>query len=710
MYQVQTEFLRLREQLQQHQATPDAQAVQLRYDIFVSRLSMLATDRARRLLAGSAVSKTAMNDLAAFTQQADLYMGPDSKGALSPAASRALLDQLQALDAPIQRMLLDASHRVAEQITERQQQVSDHNRIGLGLTGFLLAMVLLFAGMALRQMRQLDQRRGRLQTLADALREARIAAESASKAKSDFLADMSHELRTPLHGLLGMLTLVRDAPQDKRAGDWMASADESANHLLRLLDDMLDLSKLEAGTLALSPRPVHLATLQREVLTLLRPAAAAKGLTLRCQMASELPEHVLFDPTRVKQILYNLLGNAVKFSDRGVIVLHCRVQDSGGSGTQKIAGPSPDMPSAAGGGPGAAQLVFDVADTGIGMDADTVARLFQRYSRARDPRARVQGGTGLGLAISRNLASLMGGDIQVRSTPGQGSVFSFSCPLVPAQAPAGATVAGHVPVRQLQVLVAEDHPVNRQYMAALLERLGHAVRLVENGLDAVKAAKSRGFDLVLMDVHMPVMDGVSATRAIRRLNPTGAGPCIVALTADVFGDTHDRCIAAGAVEVATKPLSLAALQTLLDRHFGPGVGQAHPVLPVAAVAPAAADATPPAELLDAQAALTVRELMRHGEAANLYETFFDQTLRAVLTMRRAMRDADVEAIRREAHGVKGAALHLGLQALGESADRLSSNAASLTAAELALAVQRFEELTQASKAFCQDQGLLRLPA
>ncbi|OYV01873.1 MAG: hybrid sensor histidine kinase/response regulator, partial [Burkholderiales bacterium PBB5] len=361
---------------------------------------------------------------------------------------------------------------------------------------------------------------------------------------------MSHELRTPLHGLLGMLSLLKDSPRDPSAGQWLGTADDSASHLLRLLDDILDLSKLESGTLTLSPAPVHLATLLREVQALMQPAASAKGLNLQAELDPSLPSHVRLDGTRVRQVLFNLLINAVKFSDSGVIVLRCRRH--------------------LGGGADGVRLEFDVADTGIGMDPQMVARLFRRFSRADDPRARQQGGTGLGLAISRNLARLMGGEIVVRSTPGAGSVFSFRCPLQQAE-PALAGAEQSAPLvapPTLRVLVAEDHPVNRLYMQALLDRLGHSVTLVDDGLAAVQAMRAQPFDLVLMDVHMPVMDGVAATAEIRNLPaPAGRTP-IVALTADVFADTRARCLAAGAAEVLTKPLGLPALQSLLARRFG----------------------------------------------------------------------------------------------------------------------------------------------
>ena len=685
LYQVQVEYLRLREQLRQETAQPvNAPGLQLRYDIFVSRVSLLGSDRAQRLLAAGDASKRLLRDVDSFIRRADIYLGSDTRATLSPQAANALLTDLQALDEPIHEVMLEASHRVAAQITARQQQVRQHNQIGLTLTGFLLAMVMVFAGIAMRQMRQVEERRRRLERLADQLRDARIEAEAASEAKSEFLADMSHELRTPLHGLLGMLSLVKDSPRDPQAADWIATADESAQHLLRLLDDILDLSKLESGALALAPAPVVLAVLLREVRTLLQPAASAKGLAMHATLDPALPDTVLLDATRVRQILFNLLANAIKYSDAGAIVLHGRLLAPEGQ---------------------PALLEFDVADTGIGMDNETVSRLFRRFSRAERPGARRQSGTGLGLAISRNLARLMGGEIAVRSTPGAGSVFSFRCPLQ-AAASAGPAVALNRPGgRPLQVLVVEDHPVNQLYIAALLRRLGHHARLVDNGLQALQVLQAQAngsdvlpLDLVLMDVHMPTMDGVATTQAIRALPGPAGRVCILALSADVFADTHQRCLAAGAAEVATKPLSRDGLRELLARHFGDEIGTE--TLP--AMAPEAGATV----LLDRHTLQGVRDLMGEGGLSRLYAGFFVQTEDAARRMRESMRDADLEALRRCAHGVKQTAQSLGLTALAAAATRLDSEPATLAAPQLALAVQRFEELTAATRALCRGEGLL----
>ena len=714
LQQMETEYLRLREQLRKDADLPGSTALQLRYDIFVSRVSLLDSDRARRLINHSSDDTMVMRAIDAFTERADRYLGSAPRGPLSVQAAHVMLAELEVLDEAIHQMMLEASHRVAGQVTERQQQVRDHNRIGLALTGFLVAMVVLFASTTLRQVRKQEARRHRLAQLADQLRDARIEAEAASDAKSEFLADMSHELRTPLHGLLGMLALVRDTPRDARAGDWLRTADESAQHLRRLLDDILDLSKLDSGSLTLTPVAVNLTALLHEVQALLQPAAAAKGLGLQVQIDPALGALALLDATRVRQVLFNLVANAIKYSESGVVLLDCR-----------------RLPPAAG---GPAELAFSVSDTGIGMDGDTVARLFRRYSRSDDARAWRQSGTGLGLAISRNLARLMGGEIVVRSTPEAGSVFSLRCPLHPVtEAPASMAPShpasrppGLPLARPLHVLVAEDHPVNRLYLAALLARLGHRVRLVENGLEALRAMQPQvgavalhgphtdaasdalaasepdDFDLVLMDVHMPVMDGVAATQAIRRLAGPAGQVCVVALTADVFADTQQRCMAAGVAEVLTKPLSLDTLQSLLVRRFGDAAGAA-PTAP-RPLPPPLPGASP--GLLDRATVDSVLDLMGDDQVPALYAGFFNQADDAARRMRESMRDADTDALQRSAHTVKGAALNLGLPALADAAALLSREAGTLAAAQLALAVQRFEEVTAATRALCTGEGLL----
>ena len=686
LYQVEIEYLRLREQLRRidQLAQVDGRAeLQLRYDIFLSRVDLLKTVRASRVLSNLATGQNTIRELDSFSSRADLYLGSQPRATISESAAAALLADIERLGEPIHQLLLDASHHVAAQITARRDQVRQHNEAGLLLTAFLSAMVLIFAVIALRQMRQLETRREHLETLAQELRDARALADRASAAKSAFLADMSHELRTPLHGLLGMLSLARDAPRDARAATWLETADQSARHLQRLLDDVLDLAKLESGALTLVVQPVRLESLIQDVCALMQLQAEAKGLRLDVQIEAGLPPVVRLDATRLRQVLFNLLHNAIKYSEAGTIVLHGR------SGVDREGRPV---------------LEFDVSDNGIGMDTQALSQLFQRFSRIDDPLARQQGGAGLGLSISANLARLMGGDLGVRSTPGAGSVFTFRCALEHAEplalAPVEPTPTLH---RPLQILVAEDHPVNRMFLSALLARMGHHAQAVENGQEAVAAVQKQTFDLVLMDVHMPVMDGVSASAAIRALPQATSGMRIVALTADVFADTRERCLQAGINEVVSKPISAQGLSELLQRHFkidfepaGSAAADATPALP---------SLNPDLPLIDAVARAEVCDTMGQQRSQALYTGLLDQAAHAAAGMHLAMRDADVDALRSLAHSVKGAALNLGLPGLAEAAAQISGGAQAMAAPQLALAVQRFDEMLQATRSLCAAEGL-----
>jgi CheY-like chemotaxis protein len=283
-----------------------------------------------------------------------------------------------------------------------------------------------------------------------------------------------------------------------------------------------------------------------DVQALMMPAAQAKALQLSTRVDPALPSHLRLDGTRLRQVVFNLLSNAIKFTDRGSVGLDVRAEDG--------------------------RLLVAVSDTGIGMDEATVARLFQRFSRGDETASRRHGGTGLGLEISRSLARLMGGDIDVASAPGQGSRFLLRLPLTPA--PAAAELDGGVPTpaaaaaRGLRLLVAEDNPVNREVLAAMLAHLGHEPAFAVDGHAALEAARRARFDVVLMDLHMPGLDGFAATREIRALGGANARMPIVALTADAFADTRTRCLEVGMSDFITKPVALDALAVVLARHAG----------------------------------------------------------------------------------------------------------------------------------------------
>ncbi len=692
IYQAETEYLRLREQW--HRAADervplDLPELRLRYEIWVSRVDTLHAERPRRLIRDQVGHRQTLEQVDAFIVTADRALGRQPELPVTREFLIPLGPALDALGVPMHDMSLGAGRHVAQEMTERAQTVRTQNLLGLGLTMFLSVLTLAFAAIALRQVRQLRGRRLVLEDLAANLREARHGAEAASAAKSAFLANMSHEIRTPFHGLMGMLSLLRETGLTPRQVDYLRTATESADHLLALLNDILDMSQLESGRMTLAPAPLEIRSLLRDVEALMRPQANAKSLALHIDADPAVPERIMADATRLKQILFNLLSNAIKFSDHGAVVLDVR----GMAGAD-----------------GRPQLEFVATDTGIGMDEATLARLFNRFMQGDNSRSRRYGGTGLGLEISRNLARLMGGDITVRSKPGEGSRFTLHLPAQPlddAQAgPLAAPRDGAALAHRLHVLVAEDHPVNRQYIAALLEDMGHEAFFTANGQEAVEAASARRFDVVLMDLHMPVLDGVGATRAIRALpDPALSTVPIVALTADAFDEARERCLLAGMNDFLTKPVSPDKLSTTLRRLFGAEVGVAPASVPPASPMALPALSAAAALLDEAAIAMSLQAMPAH-RLGTMIATFLDQAPETVERLRSAVRDAQPLELRINAHAAKGAALNLGLAGLAATAQALQEGAAHLPAHEIARLVQLYEEQVPRTREAARRYGLL----
>ena len=404
-----------------------------------------------------------------------------------------------------------------------------------------------------------------LRALAEDLSRANTQALDASRGKSQFLANMSHELRTPLNGMLGMLGLLEGTRIDPVQQDYIITARNSARHLLTLLNDVLDLSSFDAGKFQLKFDDMHFLGALYEVESVMRPLAEDKHLVLNLAVDSDVPRWVVGDHTRIKQIVLNLVSNAIKFSDRGEVAVRVRRDDSRSSKVHNTVG-----------------VTIEVADQGIGIDAPTCERLFHRFEQGDGGTARRNEGTGLGLEISRELARLMHGDIRVDSTPGQGSTFTVSLVLqrAPEPPPTGPLpVSGlfdlpaSVPLpdaRALDILVADDNSTNRKYMGSLLGSMGHSVRFAEDGEEAVAQVHRQLPDLLLMDLHMPVMDGFDAVKQLRQVpGPTVTLP-IVALTADVWDETRERAMACGMNGFLTKPVDTLALEACIVGHF-PGL-------------------------------------------------------------------------------------------------------------------------------------------
>jgi PAS domain S-box-containing protein len=411
------------------------------------------------------------------------------------------------------------------------------------------------------------------------LLEAKEAAEAANRAKSEFLANMSHEIRTPMNGVLGMVSLLHNTPLSSQQRQYARAIEVSGDALLSIINDILDISKLEAGRLELESIDFDLAGAVESAVTLISGRAETKGVGLAVEIDPAAELTLRGDPNRIRQVLLNLLGNGIKFTHSGLVSLRVGVAAAERDG---MAGPV---------------VRFEVADTGIGVSAEAQERLFQKFSQADSSITRRFGGTGLGLAICKQLVELMCGRIGAESAPGQGSTFWFEIPLVSGRtalpqarsAEANSRDTGErVPSSRdraaahgeaaaapagLRVLLAEDHKINQQFALAVLAAAGHRADLANNGHEAVEAVRTCDYDVILMDVHMPESDGIEATRRIRGMPPPKCNVPIIALTADAMSGSKEEYLAAGMDAYLSKPVKAADLLAMLAQVRGGGVGE-----------------------------------------------------------------------------------------------------------------------------------------